>query len=96
MQRYVDVARWVGNTAEPLDPGAMQYRARPAAGVRDCSGCVFKGQKAAVCTAAGAAARLAGMPDCEDSDAKTGRTFVYYLIQTDPRQLDIGAQHIKQ
>lgn len=85
---FVDVARWVGNTAEPLDPGAMQFRARAATGVRDCSGCVFKGQRSRVCKAAGAAARLAGLPDCEDSDS-TGRTFVYYLIQTDPRQLRI-------
>jgi hypothetical protein len=88
----IDVARWVDNIAPPLDPAAMQYRARPATGVDECSGCVFKGQRAKVCMAAGAAARLAGAPDCEERDVKTGRTFVYYEIETDPRQLRIDQE----
>lgn len=91
----VELARWLGNGADPLDPAAVQYRAKPARGARSCAGCLFKGQKAAICKAAGAAARLAGMPDCEDSDAVTGRTFVYYEIELDPRQQRIATEELK-
>ena len=87
---YVDVNRWVGQDAEPLDPAAMQFGARLApADAGDCSGCLFRGQKSKVCMAAGAAARRAGLPDCEDQDAETGRTFVYHQIKNDPRQMRI-------
>ncbi len=90
MRGYVALARWLSNDAEPLDPSAMQYRAVAATGVDGCTGCLFKGQKSKVCMAAGTAARLARMPDCEDRDADTGRTFVYVLIKTDPRQMRIA------
>lgn len=93
----VDLARWLGNDAPPLDPAAMQYRAVPATGVDPCTACIFKGQKSKVCIAAGNAARLARMPDCEDRDTATGRTFVYVLTKLDPRQLPIpGAAPTKE
>lgn len=86
----VAVDEWLGTGAAPLDPAAMQYRAVAATGVDPCTGCLFKGQKSKVCIAAGTLARLAGMPDCEESDTATGRTFVYVLIKTDPRQMRIA------
>lgn len=87
----VEVAQWLGQDAAPLDPAAMQYRARPAAaGAGDCSGCCFKGQASKVCKAACVAAVRASMPDCDDRDSETGRTFIYQLVQLDPRQLPIA------
>ncbi len=95
--RFIAVDEWLDISAPPLDPGAMQYRAVPATGVDLCSGCVFKGQKSKVCMAAGAAARLARMPDCEEVDIETRRTFVYVLVKLDPRQLPIpGAAMTKE
>lgn len=67
----------------------MQFRAVAATGIDSCSGCVFKGQKSKVCIAAGNAARLARIPDCEDRDAASGKTFIYILTKSDPRQLRI-------
>lgn len=83
----VDVARWLGQGAAPLDPTTMRYRAAPAReDAGDCAGCVFRGQKFKVCEAAAAAAQRAGMPDCEDRDTETKRTFIYVSIPIDPRQ----------
>lgn len=84
--------------AEPLEPALMQYRAALAPvwiarndrkPERACSGCLFKGQKSKVCVQAGTAARLAGMPDCEERDVESDKTHIYVLVQTDPRQLDL-------
>lgn len=86
----VEVSQWVGVDAAPLDPAAMQYRAALAvAGAGDCAGCCFKGQASKVCKAACAAAVRAGMPDCDERDTATGRTFIYVLVQIDPRQTSI-------
>lgn len=85
----VDLHGWLGG-AEPLDPASMQYRARLAPDdAGPCSGCVFRGQRSKVCKEAGALAVRAGMPDCDDIDAATGRTFVYALVPLDLRQLDL-------
>ncbi len=73
----------------------MQYRAVAATGADPCTGCEFKNQKVSVCKKAGALARLARMPDCEEKDVETGRTFVYVLIKTDPRQLRIITEDAK-
>lgn len=90
----VAVSDWLGQADAPLEPSTMQYQARIAdKDAGDCAGCVFKGQKANVCMAACAAARLAGIPDCEDRDPETGRTFVYTLTKTDPRQLRIDQEN---
>lgn len=86
----VDVTQWLGQGAAPLDPASMQYRAKPAAeGAGDCAGCCFRGQTSKVCKAASAAAVRANMPDCDDRDSETGRSFVYVLVQIDPRQANI-------
>lgn len=85
--------------AEPLDPYAMQFRAKTALvwvskrealqSERACNGCVFKGQRAKVCVQAGQLARLAGMKDCEDRDTESDMTFIYVTIPIDTRQLTI-------
>lgn len=50
---YIDLVRWLDNDAAPLDPAAMQYRARLAdEDARDCTGCLFRGQASKVCKAA--------------------------------------------
>ena len=94
--RLVAVDEWLGQGAAPLDPAAMQYRARVAEkDAGDCASCVLRGQTSKVCKAAGIAAQLAGMPDCEDKD-ETGRTFVYVLAKLDPRQLPIPGAAITE
>ena len=98
MKGYRPLADLVGN-AEPLDPAAMQFRAKTALvwvskrealqSERACNGCVFKGQRAKVCVQAGVLARLAGQHDCEERDTVTDLTFIYQLIPIDERQLTI-------
>jgi hypothetical protein len=86
----VAVDEWLGTGAAPLDPATMQYRARVAdKDTGDCAGCLFRGQASKVCKAAAIAAQRAGINDCDDRDAETGRSFVYVLIKTDPRQMRI-------
>jgi hypothetical protein len=88
--RFVDVHRWVGQGAAPLDPATMQFRARLAdEGARDCAGCVFKGQNWRVCMAAAALAVKAGSVDCDQRDDKTRRTHVYFVPLADVRQMSI-------
>ena len=80
---------------EPLSPADVQFRAvlarvwlplRTDKPERACQGCIFKGQRAKVCVQASAAARLSGMPDCEERDRATGKTYIYELIPIDTRQ----------
>lgn len=87
----VSVWDWLGRPdPHHLAPAAMRYRAKVAsAGKGDCAGCLFKGQVAAVCGEAGRLAQLAGMPDCDDRDTETGRTYIYVALALDPRQLDV-------
>jgi hypothetical protein len=88
--RFVDVHKWVGQSAAPLDPLAMQFRARVAdEGSRDCAGCIFKGQHWRVCLVATAAAVKSSMPDCDDRDPATKRTHVYVLVPQDARQISL-------
>lgn len=88
--RFVDVHKWVGQGAAPLDPLAMQYRARLADdGARACAGCVFKGQHWRVCVAAAGAAVKSGMKDCDERDEATSRTFVYEVVAQDVRQISL-------
>ncbi|WP_267690960.1 hypothetical protein [Massilia antarctica] len=92
MNGFVEVHRWLGQVSAPLDPAAMQFRAKLAAvGAGDCAGCLFRGQAAKVCEAAARAAQLAGLKDCDERDTETGRTFVYTLAALDPRQLAIDS-----
>jgi hypothetical protein len=73
----------------PVDPASMQYKAVAARKLRSCSGCLFDGQRVKVCREACEIAKRAGLPDCDDIDPATGKTYVYQLRDTDPRQLSI-------
>jgi hypothetical protein len=73
----------------PVDPASMQYKAVAARKLRSCSGCLFDGQRVKVCREACEIAKRAGLPDCDDIDPATGKTYVYQLRDTDPRQIDL-------
>lgn len=73
----------------PIDPSTLQYKAVAARKLRSCSGCLFDGQRVKVCREACEIAKRAGLPDCDDIDPATGKTFIYTLRETDPRQLSI-------
>ena len=74
-----------------LDPATMQFRAYllPEDAVDRCAGCVFHLQESKVCKEAGRLAHLAEIRDCDDIDPATGKTYVYQLRDTDPRQIDL-------
>lgn len=72
-----------------IDPSMLQYRAIAARKLRSCSGCLFDGQRVKVCREACEIAKRAGLPDCDDIDPATGKTYVYTLRETDSRQLSI-------
>ena len=73
----------------PVDPASMQFKAVAARKLRSCSGCLFDGQRVKVCREACEIAKLAGLPDCDDIDPDTDKTYVYQLRDTDPRQIDL-------
>lgn len=73
----------------PVDPASMQFKAVAARKHRSCSGCLFDGQRVKVCREACEIAKRAGLPDCDDIDPATGKTYVYQLRDTDPRQIDL-------
>lgn len=73
----------------PIDPSTLQYKAVAARKLRSCSGGIFDGQRVKVCREACEIAKRAGLPDCDDIDPATGKTFIYTLRETDPRQLSI-------
>ena len=73
----------------PIDSSTLQYKAVAARKLRSCSGCLFDGQRVKVCREACEIAKRAGLPDCDDIDPATGKTYVYQLRDTDPRQIDL-------
>ena len=86
--RRVDLVKWLGQNAPPLDPATMQLRS-VVAGTRSCAGCVFRKQHWRVCVQAAALAVQSGMRDCDERDEKTKRAFVYVLVPVDVRQHSI-------
>jgi hypothetical protein len=72
-----------------VDPSTLQYKAVAARKLRSCSSCIFDGQRVKVCREACEIAKRAGLPDCDDIDPATGKTYVYQLRDTDPRQIDL-------
>lgn len=88
--RFVDVEKWLGQNAAPLDPTTMQFKSVVADdGARQCAGCVFRKQHWKLCIQAAALAVKAGSRDCDERDEKTRRAFVYVLAPLDPRQQSI-------
>lgn len=88
--RFVDVEKWLGQNAQPIDPATMQFRSMVAdEGARACAGCCFRKQHWKVCVQAAALAVRSGSRDCDERDEKTKRAFVYVIVQVDPRQQTI-------
>ena len=62
------------------------FYAEPA--TRECLGCIFDNELAAVCRRAGEAAVEAGMPDCE-SRGPGASSYIYRLDLSNGRQMDL-------
>lgn len=74
----------------PMVPAELRYVAKVAhERWKECAGCMFKGQRIAVCHEAARVAIRAGMVDCDTRDEATGRTHVYQRARLDPRQVDL-------
>lgn len=73
----------------PIDPATLQFKAIAARKHRSCSGCLFDGQRVKVCREACEIAKKAGILDCDDVDPVTGKSMIYMLRETDPRQISI-------
>lgn len=70
------------------------YQALPAED--GCKGCIFDGDSAKVCKAAGKAAQVAEVPDCE-SLPRVHKGFIYKLDLSAGRQRDLfRTTHIPQ
>jgi hypothetical protein len=79
---------WEGDTAEPIDPTTIRFKAVRAPVYADCQGCLFIGQRSAVCRQASALAVEAGQVDCDDA-APEGWSVIYVIDKSDPRQMDL-------
>jgi hypothetical protein len=79
-------SKWEGDTAAPIDPTAIGFKAAPAPVIDDCTGCIFLGQRNAVCRQACAIAVENGQIDCDEPWPEGGS--VIYVI-ADKRQLDL-------
>jgi hypothetical protein len=55
---------------------------------RGCSACLFYGESYRSCVNACDKAVQRGLPDCDDK-APSGKTYVYALDETDPRQMNL-------
>jgi hypothetical protein len=55
---------------------------------RACVGCLFREETYRTCVTACDVAVRRGMPDCDDKAPK-GKTYIYVLDETDPRQMSL-------
>lgn len=88
MTTKVTSPNWQGQYAAPIDPGAVRFTIAQARVYADCEGCMFIGQRGAVCSRAAEIARANGITDCE-SPLPNGASGVYVLDKTDPRQIQM-------
>ena len=79
---------WEGDTASPIDPDTIRIKAVQAPVFCECDGCLFIGQRSAVCNRANAIAMAAGDPDC-DQVLPGCRSVIYVLDKSDPRQMPL-------
>ncbi|MDN4061164.1 hypothetical protein QPK31_23370 [Massilia sp. YIM B02769] len=79
---------WEGDTASPIDPDTIRIKAVQAPVFGECDGCLFIGQRSAVCNRANAIAMAAGDPDC-DQVLPDRRSVIYVLDKSDPRQMPL-------
>lgn len=91
MTTTVTSPNWQGHFGQPIDPATLRFKAQPST---ECNGCLFADQSITVCDKAAQIARGIGQPDC-DQPAPGGRTYVYVIDKSDPRQLDMlkGGEH---
>jgi hypothetical protein len=55
---------------------------------RGCSACLFYGESHRSCVTICDKAVQRGLPDCDDK-APSGKSYVYVLDETDPRQMNL-------
>lgn len=80
--------KWEGDFATPLDAASIRFKIAPAPIRGACSGCLFLGQRNAVCEQANAIVVAAGGIDC-DKEMPNGQSVIYVACEVDPRQLEI-------
>lgn len=78
--------KWEGETAAPINPAEVRFKAVAVPEQDECDGCIFCGQHASVCFQATDIALASGSVDC-DATLPDGRTVVYVADKSDPRQL---------
>lgn len=88
MTTHILSPEWEGEIAAPVDPSTIRFKAVPAPAYANCQGCLFAGQRVAVCWSAAEIAVRNEQPDC-DGQLPGGRSIIYVLDKSDPRQLDL-------
>jgi hypothetical protein len=78
---------WAGQTAAPIDPTTIRFKAIKAPASNRCDGCLFNGQTSRVCISACGIALAAGQPDCDDPQAAQKGSVIYVADGSDPRQM---------
>jgi hypothetical protein len=69
-----------------MNPSEIRFKAVESS--RGCSACLFYGESYRSCVNACDKAVQRGLPDCDDK-APSGKSYVYVLDETDPRQMDL-------
>lgn len=65
-----------------------QVRIKAVESSRGCTGCMFIGESFRSCVTLCDKLVQRGLPDCDDK-APSGKTYVYAIDETDPRQMDL-------
>lgn len=87
MTQNITSTQWRGDWATPIDAHATQFTAIEAPQPGECTGCMFRTQRSAVCDQALAIASNLGLPGCTPY---AGPTFIYVADRkTDPRQMRV-------
>jgi len=86
MTKCIASDKWRGERGEPINPSTVRYKAQEAA-APSCDGCLFE-RSVGVCSTAAALAVANDQPDCDDR-SPAGKTYIYVLDKSDPRQLDL-------
>lgn len=76
-------------TAIPAEQRCDYYGDKEIDQGEECAGCMWRGQRFAVCKAATEAAVAAGLPDCESRPDRYQPGFVYVPDPSAGRQLDL-------
>lgn len=80
--------RW-REKVETIDPSAIRFTIVESCNhVASCNGCIFIDQPSDVCCRANKISLAAGIPDCDDP-LPSGRSGVYAIDKSDPRQIQM-------